>query len=115
MKGPKICCHVEELLRMVGGRWKVVLIRELESGPRRHGQLRRGLTGITQKMLTQRLRELERDGVVTRKDVLEGKIKTVEYSLTDWGRKVMEVIMQLHDWTLQHQGHFPAQQAHEVA
>ena len=98
MKETRIQCDAEELLRLIGGRWKMVLIRELENGPRRHGQLLRSLTGITQKMLTQRLRELEIDGLIQRRDFLEGRVKLVEYSLTDWGGKVMEIIMQIHHW-----------------
>ncbi|MEN3939965.1 helix-turn-helix domain-containing protein [Prosthecobacter sp. SYSU 5D2] len=98
MKETRIQCDVEELLRLIGGRWKVVLIRELENGPRRHGQLLRSLTGITQKMLTQRLRELETDGLIQRRDFLEGRVKLVEYSLTEWGCNVMEIIMHIHHW-----------------
>ncbi|TDU63182.1 HxlR family transcriptional regulator [Prosthecobacter fusiformis] len=98
----RIQCDVEELLRVIAGRWKVVLIRELETGPRRHGQLLRSLTGITQKMLTQRLRELEADGLIQHRDVLEGKVRHVEYSLTEWGVSVKEVVMHLHHWAVAH-------------
>ena len=108
MKEPRVQCHVEELLRMIGGRWKVVLLRELDAGPQRHGQLLRGLTGITQKMLTQRLREMEADGLIQRRDFQEGRVKLVEYSLTDWGRTVMVIVMDIHHWTVNHQEHFPA-------
>lgn len=95
-------CEVEELLRIVGGRWKVVLIRELENGPRRHGELLRVMKGITQKMLTQRLRELEADGIASRRSFLEGRIKVADYSLTEWGKKVMQIMMQIHEWTVHH-------------
>ncbi|MES2738582.1 MAG: helix-turn-helix domain-containing protein [Verrucomicrobiota bacterium] len=110
MKETRIQCRVEELLRMIGGRWKVVLIRELDSGPQRHGQLMRSLTGITQKMLTQRLRELEIDGLIQRRDFQEGRVKLVEYSLTDWGRTVMGIVMDIHHWTVTHHHHFATPQ-----
>lgn len=111
MNPKKAHCDVEELLRMIGGRWKVVLIRELEPAPRRHGQLLRSLTGITQKMLTQRLRELEADGIIQRRDFLEGRVKLVEYSLTEWGRTVMGIVMEIHHWTVSNRHHFAAREA----
>ena len=99
MKPPKPHCAVEDLLRLIGGRWKVLVLRSLASGPDRHGRLRRSLGGITQKMLTQRLRELEADGLIRRRELLEGRVKVMEYSLTAWGRRVMEIVMQVHDWS----------------
>jgi len=97
---PKPHCTVEDLLKLVGGRWKVLVLRELASGPCRHGQLLRSLRGITQKMLTQRLRELELDGVVRRRAFVEGRVKVAEYSLTRWGRRVMKIVFQMHSWAL---------------
>lgn len=99
MTNPELHCEVECLLKLISGRWKVVLLRELSAGPMRHGQLLRALSGITQKMLTQRLRELETDGLVSRADLMEGRVKLVEYSLSEWGRSVMEIVWQLHDWS----------------
>lgn len=92
-------CEVECLLKIIGGRWKIVLLRELSAGPMRHGQLLRALSGITQKMLTQRLRELETDGLLSRTDLMEGRVKLVEYALSDWGQQVMQIVWQLHDWS----------------
>ena len=60
-------CEVERLLAVIGGKWKVLILRELFSGARRHAQLCRALPGIRQKVLTAQLRELELDGAVQRK------------------------------------------------
>ena len=57
-------CPVERTLAIIGGVWKVIIIRELLTGTKRYGQLHRALRGVTHKMLTQQLRELERDGDV---------------------------------------------------
>jgi DNA-binding HxlR family transcriptional regulator len=59
-------CPVEIPVAVLGGRWKLVLVYHLLSGPQRNGELRRLVPGITQKMLTQQLRELEQDGIVIR-------------------------------------------------
>lgn len=99
MKPQKPHCAVEDLLRLIGGRWKVLVLRALAAGPERHGRLLRSLEGITQKMLTQRLRELETDGLLRRRELLEGRVKVMEYSLTPWGRQVMEIVMEIHDWS----------------
>ena len=60
-------CEVERLLAVIGGKWKVLILRELFNGARRHGQLCRALPGIRQKVLTAQLRELELDGAIQRK------------------------------------------------
>lgn len=59
-------CPVEIPVQVLGGKWKLVLVYHLLSGPQRNGELRRLVPGITQKMLTQQLRELEHDGIVIR-------------------------------------------------
>jgi DNA-binding HxlR family transcriptional regulator len=64
--GGKFNCPVEIPVGVLGGKWKLVLIYHLLAGPRRNGELCRLVPGITQKMLTQQLRELERDGIVIR-------------------------------------------------
>lgn len=100
MKAIAIECDVENLLQLIGGRWKVLLLRELSAGPCRHGQLLRALPGITQKMLTQRLRELAGKGLIDRRGFLEGRVKVAEYSLTPWGQSVMQMVFQIHDWAV---------------
>ena len=78
-------CEVERLLAVIGGKWKVLILRELFNGPRRHAQLCRALPGIRQKVLTAQLRELELDGAVSRK--VPGRKTTARRVFADalWG------------------------------
>ena len=78
-------CPAERTLDVIGGRWKVPILWHLLQGTLRFSELRRALPGVTQKMLTQQLRELERAGVVRRRVYPQVPPK-VEYSLTDRGR-----------------------------
>jgi DNA-binding HxlR family transcriptional regulator len=82
---------------VIGGRWKVLILRELFGGVRRFGELHRALSGITQKMLTQQLREMERDGIVHRKVYAEVPPK-VEYSLTPMGKELRPLLSAMHKW-----------------
>ena len=93
-------CEVERLLAVIGGKWKVLILRELFNGARRHAQLCRALPGIRQKVLTAQLRELELDGAVLRK-VLAAKRPHVEYSLMPFGERLRGLILQMHDLALQ--------------
>src|SRR5258706_9824319 len=93
-------CEVERLLAVIGGKWKVLILRELFKGARRHTQLRKALPGISQKVLTAQLRELELDGAIKRKD-FETKRPHVEYSLTLFGEKLRGLILEMHDLALQ--------------
>ncbi len=97
----KLTCSVETTLKVIGGRWKVLILRELFLGVRRFNELHRALTGITQKMLTQQLRELEQDGIVHRRVYPQVPPK-VEYSLTDLGQSLEPVIEAMHNWGMQH-------------
>lgn len=90
-------CPTEAALAAIGGRWKVPILWHLFSGPRRFGELSRLLGSATQKMLTQQLRELERDGLVHRKVFPEVPPK-VEYSLTELGRSVRPAVTALSQW-----------------
>ena len=89
-------CEVERLLAVIGGKWKVLILRELFPGPRRHVQLCRALPGISQKVLTAQLRELELDGAVERRD-LGTRPPHVEYSLTPFGHRLRRLILAMHD------------------
>lgn len=90
-------CPVELALKAIGGRWKVLILRELFNGTRRFGELRRALHGITQKMLTQQLREMEQDGLVDRY-VYQQVPPKVEYSLTPMGVTLKPVLDSMHEW-----------------
>jgi len=88
-------CEVERLLAVIGGKWKVLILRELFDGPRRHSQLRKALPGISQKVLTAQLRELELDGVLKRTD-FDTKRPHVEYALTEFGERMRGLILEMH-------------------
>jgi DNA-binding HxlR family transcriptional regulator len=90
-------CPVEATLRAIGGRWKVLILRELVGGVRRFNELHRSLHGVTQKMLTQQLREMEEDGLVHREVYLQVPPK-VEYSLTETGKTLQPVLNAMHEW-----------------
>lgn len=94
-------CPVERTLDVIAGRWKVLILRELFLGVRRFGQLHRALHGITQKMLTQQLREMEEDGIVHREVYLQVPPK-VEYSLTPLGESLKPIIDAMHEWGIRH-------------
>ncbi len=93
----KFHCPVEATISVLNGKWKLLIIRELLSGPKRFSQLQRAIPGVTQKMLTKQLRELERDGLISRKVYPQVPPK-VEYSLTDLGEKLKEVLDAMHSW-----------------
>ncbi|MEV5342714.1 helix-turn-helix domain-containing protein [Streptomyces sp. NPDC052676] len=90
-------CGVNAAIAVIEGKWKTRLLWLLESCPHRPGELRRKLPGLTEKVLTQALREMEEDGLVHREvyDVLPPK--TV-YSLTAFGRELAEALAPLSDW-----------------
>lgn len=97
----KLTCEVETTLKVIGGRWKVLIIRELIAGVKRFGELQRALNGITQKMLTQQLRELEEDGIIHR-EVYPQIPPKVEYSLTPLGESLKPILYAMHEWGIQH-------------
>ena len=88
---------MELTLDVVGGRWRTILLSHLKEGVHRYGELRRRVPGISEKMLTQRLRELEADGLVVRRD-LGAAAPHVEYELTDDGRSLAPVLQAMWDW-----------------
>ncbi len=94
-------CSVEVTLKVIGGRWKVLILRELFKGIKRFCELHRALNGITQKMLTQQLREMEQDGIIHRKVYPQVPPK-VEYSLTPLGESLKTILDAMHEWGLKH-------------
>lgn len=91
---------VEFALALVGGKWKMPILWRLREGTQRYGELRASIRDITTKMLTQQLRELERDGFITR-TVYPVVPPRVEYNLTDRGRRTMPIIESLRTWGLE--------------
>jgi DNA-binding HxlR family transcriptional regulator len=90
-------CPAETTLDVIGGRWKVPIVWHLFRGTMRFSELRRALPGVTQKMLTQQLRELESDGIVVRKVYAQVPPK-VEYSLTARGASLRPVVDAMCGW-----------------
>lgn len=96
-QGPYIC-GIDAALDVVSGKWKGLILWELEvHGVRRFAELRRGLHGVSEKMLTQHLREMEEDGLIHRQVYAEVPPR-VEYSLTEHGRSLNEALGPLGDW-----------------
>jgi DNA-binding HxlR family transcriptional regulator len=90
-------CGLARALNLVGERWALLIVRELLLGPKRFSDLRRGLPGASQSVLTQRLGELEESGVVRRR-TLEPPASTSAYELTDRGRALEPVLLAFSDW-----------------
>ncbi len=90
-------CPVEITLHLIGNKWKVLIIRDLLTGTKRFGELKKSLNNITQKVLTQNLREMEEKGLVNRKVYPEVPPK-VEYSLTETGLSLKPILDSMFDW-----------------
>ncbi len=90
-------CSVTTTIGLIGGKWKILILWQLRNKTRRTGELQRLLPGVTKKMLTQQIRELESDGLVNRKVYPEVPPK-VEYSLTETGKSIQSVIDTICDW-----------------
>ncbi|MEI3799928.1 MULTISPECIES: winged helix-turn-helix transcriptional regulator [unclassified Chitinophaga] len=99
-------CAVDYAFQRIGGKHKGRVIYHLRNGVRRYGELRKIMTGITPKMLTQVLRELEDDELITRHVYLEVPPR-VEYQLTDTGRELLPFITLLSEWGARQMGREP--------
>lgn len=88
-------------LNVIGGKWKILVLYELFFGIKRFSELRRLLTGVTQKMLTQQLREMERDGLI-RREIYPQIPPKVEYSLTPLGESLKPIVDAMCDWALKY-------------
>ncbi len=90
-------CSIEDAMRLLGGRWRTLLVYYLVDGPKGFAQLQRDNAGISQRMLTRDLRELEAAGVVSR-SVHPGRPVRVDYALTEAGRELIPLVNALGDW-----------------
>lgn len=97
MRGQTSLCGLDIVLEVVGGKWKSLLLWELRDEPRRFGELRRRMDGISEKVLIQQLRELEADGIVHRRQYNEVPPR-VEYSLTPFGESLNTALEPLCEW-----------------
>ena len=96
------CRAVSAILSRVGDKWSVLIVSRLGAGPLRFNELKRIIGGISQRMLTLTLRNLERDGLVTR-TVTPSIPPRVDYELTALGRDLLVPVTALGDWALRHQ------------
>jgi DNA-binding HxlR family transcriptional regulator len=95
-------CPIEHTVNLIGHKWKVLILRNLHHKEKqRFGELSRGIKGITQKMLTQQLRQLEADGIINRKVYPEVPPK-VEYSLTELGESLRPILEAMSKWGIDH-------------
>ena len=90
-------CPVEAGLDIIGGKWKAILLFRILEEKRRFGELKKLMPGVTQRMLTNQLRELEADGLISRKVFAEVPPK-VEYSITPFGKTLTPVLTELKKW-----------------
>ena len=90
-------CGIGPAFSVIGGKWKASILWELSGESVRFGELRRRIGGITEKMLIQQLRELERDLLISRK-VFPQVPPRVEYSLTEWGLSLNDALGPIADW-----------------
>lgn len=97
MKKELPACPVETTLMLISNRWKVLIIRDLLSGTKRFGELKKSVGNISQKVLTSNLRSMEEDGLLTR-EVFPEVPPRVEYTLTDTGYSLVPVIDAMKMW-----------------
>lgn len=90
-------CPVQTCLEFISDKWKILIIRDLLTGTKRFSELKKSLSPITQKMLTQQLREMENDRIISRK-VYPVVPPKVEYSLTELGLSLSPVIEEMKKW-----------------
>lgn len=90
-------CPVEITLQLIGDKWKVLILRDLMTGTKRFGKLKKSLNGITQKVLTANLRSMEESGLLTRKVYPEVPPK-VEYTLTETGYSLKPILDSMMIW-----------------
>lgn len=90
-------CPVATTVQLIGNKWKLLIIRNLLDGPQRFGELKKGLPGISQKVLTDNLRGLEKDGLVNREVFAEVPPRVV-YSLSELGQTLKPILDAMKNW-----------------
>lgn len=95
-------CPVTTTLSVIGGKWKPIILFVIKEETKRFGEIKKLIPGITQKMLTQQLRELEQDGVIHRK-VYPVVPPKVEYSMTEYGNTLSPILTAMAKWGASHQ------------
>lgn len=90
-------CPVETTLTLIGDKWKVLILRDLMPGTKRFGELKKSIGGVSQKVLTAQLRDMEAKGLVNRKVYAEVPPR-VEYSLTELGKSLKPILDAMQNW-----------------
>lgn len=90
-------CPVETTLMLIGNKWKVLIIRDLLTGTKRFGELKKSIGKVSQKVLTTQLRDMEESGLISRKVYAEIPPK-VEYSLTELGKSLQPILNAMLQW-----------------
>ncbi len=96
-------CPVETTLALISSKWKILILRDLMPGTKRFGELKKSIGGVSQKVLTAQLREMETDGLV-RRTVYPEVPPRVEYTLTALGRSLKPILDAMWDWGEAYQG-----------
>ena len=107
MRQKNYSCGLEAALDVIGGKWKVLILWALRVDAQRFGELRRLVAGISEKMLIQHLKEMQADGIVTRKDFKEVPPR-VEYALTPFGKSLYVALAPLCEWGTLHMNRIEA-------
>lgn len=106
---PVVGCPLTAALAAIGGKWKLIIVYWLAESPKHFAALRKAMPGISQKVLTQQLRELVSDGIVHREP--RGEVPApVEYSLTDYGGSLLPLVDRVRRWGSAHMEHLADQE-----
>lgn len=100
-KGKKFVCHIDFGMEIIRGKWKGVILCHLNDGPKRFLELHRITKGVSQKVLIEKLSELESDGLV-HKEVFDEVPPRVEYSLTNLGKELFPALDLIQQWAIKH-------------
>ncbi len=106
-------CPVETTLTLIGDKWKVLILRDLLPGTKRFGELKKSLGSVSQKVLTAQLRDMEANGLVSRKIYAEVPPR-VEYSLTSLGQSLQPILDAMQDWGKGYQAAHGAKAQNEI-
>lgn len=106
-------CPVEITLLLIGDKWKVLILRDLMTGTKRFGELKKSIGSVSQKVLTSQLRDMEDKGLVSRKVYAEVPPR-VEYSLTELGKSLEPILDAMQSWGTDYKVRCAVQSAAEV-
>ncbi|MCP3926329.1 MAG: helix-turn-helix transcriptional regulator [Desulfobacterales bacterium] len=113
MHDKKYHCYFELALLIIGGKWKSIILYHLgKAGILRYGELKKEMPNITEKMLTQQLKDLQKDNMVLRKMYNQVPPK-VEYSLTPFGQTIMPALLKLREWGITYEKEFDLSRYYE--